>query len=417
MDGEGFMTTSLNVDFVREQFPLLKDGWVFLENAGGSYVPRQVIERTTEYMTDSQVQPNWGFASSERATARIKRGLETAAEFINAEVDEVFLGPSTTMNVFVMSQALAAGFKRGDEIIVTEQDHEANIGAWRRLAAQGLTIREWPVDRSTGVLIPDALERLLNERTKIVAFTHCSNVCSIVHDLPKLIRKIHGVGALAFVDGTAYAPHFPIDVKALEVDFYVFSLYKVCGPHQSVLYGRRALLERAAGLNHFFIGNESITYKFLPGGPNHEMAAATVGLGEYFDALYHAHFNAPENAFHTRLHQVYQLIGAHEAQLASRVERFLRSRSEVRVLGRVPSRDGRLAPVISFWIPGRKSTEIAAALQAQKIAIGNGDFWARRCVSAVGLNPDDGVVRVGIAHYNSDADIDRLLEALQRVLP
>jgi cysteine desulfurase family protein (TIGR01976 family) len=416
MDGEGFMTTSLNVDFVREQFPPLNDGWVFLENAGGSYVPRQVIERVTEYMTDSQVQPNWGFASSERATERIKRGLQTAADFINAEIDEVFIGPSTTMNVFVMSQALAAGFRPGDEIIVTEQDHEANVGAWRRLAAQGIIIREWPVDRSTGILIPDALEGLLNERTKIVAFTHCSNVCSIVHDLPKLIRKIHGVGALAFVDGTAYAPHFPIDVKALEADFYVFSLYKVCGPHQSVLYGKRALLERAAGLNHFFIGNESITYKFLPGGPNHEMTAGTIGVGEYFDALYHAHFDQPENAFHTRLQHVYQLIGGHEAQLAARVERFLRSRDGVRILGRVPSRDGRLAPVIGFWIPGRKSADIAAALQAKKIAIGNGDFWARRCVSAVGLDPDDGVVRVGIAHYNSDADIDRLLEALEPAL-
>src|SRR5437868_2349543 len=138
MVGEGFMTTSLNVDFVREQFPQLKDGWVFLENAGGSYVPSLVIDRVAAYMSDSQVQPNWSFASSERATERIKRGLRTVTEFINAEPDEVFLGPSTTMNVFVMAQALAADFKRGDEIIVTEQDHEANIGAWRRLATQGL---------------------------------------------------------------------------------------------------------------------------------------------------------------------------------------------------------------------------------------------------------------------------------------
>ena len=416
MDGEGFMTTALNVDFVREQFPPLKDGWAFLENAGGSYVPRQVIERVTEYMTDSQVQPNWGFASSMRATDRIKRGLQTAAEFINAETDEVFIGPSTTMNVFVMSQALAADWKRGDEVIVTEQDHEANVGAWRRLAAQGIVIREWPVDRTTGALVPNALEHLLNDRTRLVAFTHCSNVCSTVHDLPRLIRAIHKVGALAFIDGTAYAPHFPIDVKALDADFYVFSLYKVCGPHQSVLYGKRALLERAAGLNHFFIGNESITYKFLPGGPSHEMTAATIGVGEYFDALYHAHFDQPENTFHARLHQVYQLIGGHEAQLAARVERILRGRENVRILGRVPSRDGRMAPVIGFWVPGRKSAEIAEQLQAQQIAIGNGDFWARRCISAVGLNPDDGVVRVGIAHYNSSADIDRLLEALERVL-
>jgi cysteine desulfurase family protein (TIGR01976 family) len=410
------MTTALNVDFVRAQFPPLKDGWVFLENAGGSYVPQSVIDRTAEYMADSQVQPNWDFPASVRATERIKRGLDTCAEFINAEPNEIFLGPSTTMNVFVMSQALAPFFEPGDEIIVTEQDHEANVGAWRRLESAGLVIREWPVDRTTGALVPDGLDRLLGERTRLVAMTHCSNVCSIVHDLKKIVPQIHAAGALAFIDGTAYAPHFPVDVKALDVDFYVFSLYKVCGPHQSVLFGKRPLLERAAALNHFFIGDEAITYKFLPGGPSHEMAAATVGVGDYFDGLYRAHFDRPENAFHTRLQRVYELIGAHESRLARRVESFLRGREGVRILGRVPSADGRLAPVVGFWVPGRSSAGIAAGLQAHRVAIGNGDFWARRCITALGLTPEDGVVRVGIAHYNSDGDIDRLLAALDQVL-
>jgi cysteine desulfurase family protein (TIGR01976 family) len=411
------MPAVLNVELVRAQFPPLKDGWVFLENAGGSYVPRPVIDRAVEYMSDSQVQPNWDFASSVRATERIKRGLGVAAEFINAEPDEVFLGPSTTMNVYLMSQALAPWFKPGDEIVVTQQDHEANVGAWRRLEAAGLVIREWPVDPVTGALVPGGLDGLLTDRTRLVALTHCSNVCSIVHDLPQLVRQIHAAGALAFVDGTAYAPHFPIDVKALDVDFYVFSLYKVCGPHQSVMFGKRALLERAAALNHFFIGNESISYKFLPGGPNHELTAATVGTADYFDSLYRAHFDQPENTFHSRLQRVYRLIGAHEAQLASRVETFLRGRENVRILGRVPSQDGRLAPVIGFWVPGHSSAEIAAKLQSRRIAIGNGDFWARRCITALGLTPEDGVVRVGIAHYNSEGDIDRLLAALEQVLP
>jgi cysteine desulfurase family protein (TIGR01976 family) len=407
---------ALDIDFVRAQFPPLKDGWVFLENAGGSYVPQQVIDRTVEYMSDSQVQPNWEFDSSLRGTERIKRGLQSIADFINAEVNEVFLGPSTTMNVFMMAQALAPSFKPGDEIIVTEQDHEANVGAWRRLEALGMVIKEWPVDRMTGALVPDGLAKLLSDRTRLVAMTHCSNVCSIVHDLPAIVRQIHATGALAFIDGTAFAPHFAIDVKALDVDFYVFSLYKVCGPHQSVLYGKRALLERAQAQNHFFIGNESITYKFLPGGPNHEHAAATVGTADYFDALYRAHFDQPENAFHTRVARVYEMIGAHEAVLAERVEDFLRAKKNVRILGRVPSPDGRLAPVIGFWIPGRSSMEIAAKLHQHRIAIGNGDFWARRCITALGLTPEDGVVRVGIAHYNSAEDMDRLIAALDQVL-
>jgi selenocysteine lyase/cysteine desulfurase len=316
----------------------------------------------------------------------------------------------------MMAQALAPSFKPGDEIIVTEQDHEANVGAWRRLEALGLVIKEWPVDRTTGALVPDGLGKLLSDRTRLVAMTHCSNVCSIVHDLPAIVPQIHAAGALAFIDGTAFAPHFPIDVKALDVDFYVFSLYKVCGPHQSVLYGKRALMERATAQNHFFIGNESITYKFLPGGPNHEQAAATVGTADYFDALYRRHFSQPENAFHTRLARVYEIIGAHEAALAAQVESFLRSKKNVRILGRVPSADGRLAPVIGFWIPGRSSTEIAAQLHQHRIAIGNGDFWARRCITALGLTPEEGVVRVGIAHYNSAGDIDRLIAALDQAL-
>src|SRR6185295_19426058 len=254
---------------------------------------------------------------------RIKHGKQAMAEFINADPGEIVLGPSTTLNVYLMTQALRSWWKAGDEIIVTEQDHEANVGAWRRLEEFGLVIKEWPVDRKTGALQEGALDQLLTDKTKLIALTHCSNVCSIVHDIPAIVKKAHAKGALVFVDGTAYAPHFPIDVKALDVDFYVFSLYKVCGPHQSVLYGKRALLEKAVAQNHFFIGDESITYKFLPGGPNHEHAAATVGTADYFDALYRAHFKQPENAFHTRVARVYEVIGAHETALAARVEDFL----------------------------------------------------------------------------------------------
>ena len=184
------------------------------------------------------------------------------AEFINADHDEIVLGPSTTLHVFLMAQALRPQFQPGDEIIVTEQDHEANVGAWRRLEEFGLVIREWPVDRTTGALQYDALDTLLSSRTRLVAFTHCSNVASIVHDVPALARKIRAAGALSFVDGTAYAPHFPVDVKALDCDFYVFSLYKVCGPHQSVLYGKRAQLRKARNLNHNFIADDNAASAF-----------------------------------------------------------------------------------------------------------------------------------------------------------
>jgi len=412
-------TVTLDTAFVRAQFPPLKDGWVFVENAGGSYVPQQVIARLSAYMSSSQVQPNWDFESSQRATSRIKTGKQRMAEFINADEDEIVLGPSTTMNIYVMSQALRPWFKPGDEIIVSEQDHEANIGAWRKLEEFGVVVREWPVDRRTGALQKEALERLLNEKTRLVAFTHCSNVCSIVHDAAAIVRKIHAAGALAFIDGTAYAPHFPIDVKAIDADFYAFSLYKVCGPHQSVLYGKRALLAKAHNQNHFFIPAENTGYRLMPGGPNHELAAATVGITDYFDALYHHHFDTPENSFHKRLAAVYRLIGAHENRLAQRITDFLSDKPGIHIIGRDTGNalaDGRLAPVIGFWVNGRRSQDIAAGLHRHRIAIGHGDFWAHRVVKALGLDAEDGVVRIGLAHYNDDQDIDRLIAALQSVL-
>jgi selenocysteine lyase/cysteine desulfurase len=299
---------------------------------------------------------------------------------------------------------------------VTEQDHEANVGAWRELAEFGLVIREWPVDRATGALMYDELDTLLSPHTKLVAFTHCSNVASIVHDVPMLVRKIHAAGALAFVDGTAYAPHFPVDVKALDCDFYVFSLYKVCGPHQSVLYGKRDHLKSARNLNHSFIPDDNIAYKFLPGGPNHELAAGCVGIADYFDALHAHHRLEPANSFHARLRRVYDLIMTHEARLAERVESFVKSKSDARIVGRKPSSDGRIAPVIAFHVPGKSSTEIVARLNAERIAIGHGDFWAARLIKALGLTAEDGAVRIGLAHYNDDADVERLLTALDRAL-
>jgi cysteine desulfurase family protein (TIGR01976 family) len=406
----------LDIDFVRALFPPLKDGWVFVENAGGTYVPQQVINRVQQYMGQTQVQPNWGFASSQLATEQITRGKRLMAEFVNAEPDEIVLGPSTTMNIFLLSQAIRGWFQPGDEIIVSEQDHEANVGAWRRLAEFGLVIKEWPVDRVTGALVYDALDGLLSEKTRLVAFTHCSNVCSIVHDVPALVKKIHAAGALAFIDGTAYAPHFPVDVKALDADFYVCSLYKFCGPHQSILYGKRDLLLKAANLNHHFIANDNFGYKLLPGGVNHEFAAGSAGVADYYDALYEHHFSSRENSFHARLTKVYGLIGKHEHRLADRLLAYLTTIPGIKIIGRVPSSDGRLAPVIGFSIAGRSSAEIVQELNKRQIAIGNGDFWAARVIKALGMTADEGVMRVGFAHYNNEQDVDRLIAALREIL-
>ncbi|MEX0807156.1 MAG: aminotransferase class V-fold PLP-dependent enzyme [Dongiaceae bacterium] len=411
------MRQTFDVAFARRHFPPLQNGWAFFENAGGTYVPQSVIDRTEAYMRECQVQPAWTFAPSADAAGRIAEGKRTMAAIINAEPDEIVVGPSTTMNVYMMAQAIRHWFKPGDELIVTEQDHEANVGGWRRLAEFGVTIREWQIDRHTGALDMKGLEALLGPKTRHVAMTHCSNVIGIVHDIPAIAAKVHAVGATLMVDGVAFAPHFAIDVKALDVDFYGFSAYKLFGPHLAVLYGKREHFLRAKGQNHFFIGEEDIPLKLLPGGINHELGAGLVGVADYFEALDAHHFDQPANSLHGKVRRVYELAAAHEAKLGDRVEAFLKSRPTVRLYGRVPGSDGRLSPNIAFTVDGQSSKAIAEALYKDKIAIGFGDFYAARCIKGLGLTAEDGVLRVGIAHYNDDEDVDRLLAALDKILP
>jgi cysteine desulfurase family protein (TIGR01976 family) len=412
------LAPALDLGFVRGQFPPLANGWTFLENAGGTYVPASVIARLRAYMEETQVQPAWSFGPSADAAERIRNGRRLMAELINAEPDELIVGPSTSLNIYLLAQALLPLFKAGDEVIVTNLDHEANNGAWRRLAEHGITVREWQIDPTTGELPEVGLDALLNERTRLVAFSHCSNVVGWVNDVARLVRRIHDAGALACVDGVAQAPHHAIDVKALDVDFYAFSIYKVFGPHQGLLYGKREHLLKARGQNHFFIGEDEIPLKLLPGGVNHEFTAALAGVADYFDALYAHHFTAPANSFVARARAVYGLIAAHENAIVEPLLAFLRDRPGVRLIGKPSAADGRRAPTVSFAVEGRKSEDIAAALEQRKFAVGWGDFYARRCVEALGLlsNGRDGVVRVGIAHYNTAKEVGALIAALDEIL-
>lgn len=412
------LAPALDLGFVRGQFPPLANGWTFLENAGGTYVPASVIARLRGYMEETQVQPAWSFGPSADAAERIRNGRRLMAELINAEPDELIVGPSTSLNIYLLAQALLPLFKAGDEVIVTNLDHEANNGAWRRLAEHGITVREWQIDPVTGELPEAGLDALLSERTRLVAFSHCSNVVGWVNDVAKLVRRIHDAGALACVDGVAQAPHHAIDVKALDVDFYAFSIYKVFGPHQGLLYGKREHLLKARGQNHFFIGEDQIPLKLLPGGVNHEFTAALAGVADYFDALYAHHFTAPANSFGARARAVYGLIAAHENAIVEPLLAFLRDRPGVRLIGKPSATDGRRAPTVSFAVEGRSSEEIAAALEQRNFAVGWGDFYARRCVEALGLlsGDRDGVVRVGIAHYNTAEEIGELIAALDEIL-
>jgi len=404
--------SNLNLDFVRGLYPAKCWDWAFFENAGGSYVPESVIARVTDYMRESQVQPGASFEASAKAAGRIADGQRLMAEFIGADTDEVIIGPSTTSNIFVLSKAFQEFLDPGDEVIVTNLDHESNIGAWRRLEQHGISVKEWRLDPETERLQPETLDALLSDKTRIVCFSHCSNILGGINDAKAITRKVHDAGALVCIDGVAYAPHRAIDVKDLDVDFYVLSLYKVFGPHVSLLYAKRQHLERLPGQNHYFL-NDQIPLKLNPGGPSHEFTSALVGIADYFEALAAHHLSEPANTFKARADAVFELISTHEDKLAVRFNDFLTSKTEVRLLGS----GGARTPTFSFTVSGRLSSEIPPLLEASNIAIGCGRFYANRLVDVLGVkNPEDGVLRVSFAHYNTMDEVERLIAALDGVL-
>jgi len=408
--------TQLDVDFCRSHFPALDTGWVFLENAGGTLVPRQVTDRLGHFTAACQVQPGEGYPASEEGARMIEEGKATLAALINAEIDEIVVGPSTTSNVYALSHALRPQFEAGDEIIVTNQDHEANNGAWRALEATGLVVREWRMNADTDDLEIEDLEELLNPRTRLVCFTHCSNIVGLVHDVKAITAKVHAAGAMVCVDGVAYAPHRRIDVKALDVDFYLYSPYKVFGPHMGVLYGKRAALVRAANQSHYFLGDDDHQRRLCPGGLNYELTAGSAGIGDYVDAVHAHHFPGADVDAPERIEKVFGLFAAHETALGRRIEDFLGAQPSIRVIGASAPADRERVGVYSFLVDGRDSREIPAALRERKIGLHADDFYAARCIDAIGARPQNGVVRASLAHYNGSRDVDRLIDGLDRLV-
>jgi len=227
------------LSIVRRQFPDCVRAWAFFKNAGGSFVPQSVIDCVGAYMAQTQVQPGASFPASASAAPRMEKGQRRIAEMINAHADEVIIGPSTTANICVLANALRPWFAAGDEVIVTNLDHEANIGAWRRLSETGVTVREWRVNPESAELELGGLEVFLGERTRLVSVSHCSNTVGTFNDVAAITKLAHAAGALVCVDGISFAPHRAIDVKALDVNFYALSPYKLYGPHLGALYGKR----------------------------------------------------------------------------------------------------------------------------------------------------------------------------------
>lgn len=407
----------LNVDFCRTQFPEKCWDWTFFENAGGSYVPKSVIERLTAYMTECQVQPGAPFPCSTLAQERMDEGHQRMAEMIGADRDEVVIGPSTSANIDVLSRSLRPLWKEGDEVIVSNLNHEANSGPWRRLEATGIRIIEWPVHPESAELDLNLLDRLLTDKTRMVAIPHVSNITGTINDVKEITQKAHDADALVCVDGVAFAPHRYVDVKAWDVDFYAFSLYKTFGPHIGLMYGKRSHLVSAKSQHHYFIPEDATSYKMNPAGPQHEIIASLVGVADYFDAVAAEHLSEPPNEFNERVRAVYDLFAKHEEALAKIFIEWANARSDVRVIGSPHSNAELRAPTFSIVVEGKSSEAICLGVAEHKIGIRHGDFYAKRLIEAVGIeNPEDGVIRCSMAHYNTIDEAEQLVSALDNVI-
>lgn len=409
---------SFAIDFVRRQYPVYQApetaSWAFMENAGGSYVPRQVIDRLTHFFEYTKVQPYGPFPASRAAGEAMDAGYRAVAGLLNADVADVTLGPSTTMNCYVLAQAIRPLLQPGDEIVVTNQDHEANIGCWRRLAEFGIRIREWRIDPDSGELNIEDLRRLVNARTRWICFTLCSNIVGTMNDVDAICDMARAVGARTIGDGVSFAPHQLLDVRTTKLDIYLFSAYKTFGTHVGVMWGRPEVMAQLRPQGHYF-NDDKAHYRLNPAGPLHAEIAALAGIAEYLDTLYNHHFGETDAVFHARARRVFELFAHHETHLANRVLGALGRVPGVRIIGSPAAETGRRAATISFVKRDRSPAEITRRLADQKIAVRHGHFYALRCLEALGIdNPEtSGVVRVSLVHYNTEDEVTRLIKGLQ----
>jgi len=407
----------LDSGFIRAQFPAFSEpsleGFGFFENAGGSYACGAAIERLQTYYRRTKVQPYYPFPASLEAGAQMDSARSRVAAWLNVGTHEVHFGPSTSQNTYVVAQALRQHFEAGDEIIVTNQDHEANIGAWRRLEADGIVIREWKIDPETAELNPDGLDTWLGPRTRAVAFTHCSNVVASINPVRALTDRIHSAGAIAIVDGVSFCPHGLPDVPALGADIYLFSLYKVYGPHLGVMFMTEELNAALPNQGHFFNAGKPGA-RFTPAGPDHAQIAATNGVIDSLEAVYDHHFGEPATE-PEKARAVRNLFRSHETRLLQPLLDFMHNHPRINLVGRCDA--SQRAPTVAFTVDGIPSPELAARLSEKKLGVGAGDFYAYRLVHALGLHQNGGALRASFVHYTSEDEVNRLILALDQMLP
>ena len=405
-------TMPLDVDHVRAQFPALHDNqWAYFDNAGGSQVLGSVAARVADYMLTSSVQTGASYSVSELASARMQQARSKVARFVGASrPEEIVFGPSTTVLMRFLATAMASQLVAGDEIILTDFDHESNIGPWLILKERGVVFKSWSIDPETFAINLADLEALITKRTKLVCVTHCSNILGTINPIAAIASLVHAHGARLCVDAVAYAPHRAVDVVASGADYYLFSFYKVYGPHFAMLWGKHEHLLELDGLYHYFYGRDKVPMKLEPGNFNYELAWGCTGIVDYFDGLGGGHGSR------AAIVKAFDAVALHEQVLAARLLDWLNARNSVTVVGSKSADLATRVPTLSFKVAGQDSAELVRKLDPHKIGVRFGDFHSRRLIERLNLVQGSGVVRVSMVHYNTIGEVDRLIQALDQII-
>jgi cysteine desulfurase family protein (TIGR01976 family) len=409
-------TTSLEpqvvpVNEIRSHFPALDrihNGYpvAYFDGPGGTQVPRYVVEQMADYLYHHNANTHWAYPTSAETDAALEHAREVFAEFLNASATEIAFGANMTTLTLHLSRSLSLNYKPGDEIVVTELEHHANLDPWRRLALErGVTIRTVGIEATTGQINFDDLERYLGPKTKLLAIGAASNALGTINDLKSAIALAHAAGALVFVDAVHYAPHALIDVKELDCDFVGMSAYKFYGPHIGVLYAKRKLYEQI-DFPRLVPAPDYAPENAESGTQNHEGMVGAAAAVEYLASL-GGGVNLREG-----LRNVFHETHARNSRLFARLWSKLRSLPRVKLYG--PPPDAARTPTLAFTIDGCTSTEAAARLAAKGLFLSHGDFYAYTIVERLGLQPE-GFIRAGCAIYTTEDEIDRLIDGVYEI--
>jgi cysteine desulfurase family protein (TIGR01976 family) len=385
-------TVALDVDAVRARFSALRAPTAFFDGPGGTQVPDSVIDAIAGYLRDSNANLGGAFGSSRRSDALLTQSRLAAAAFLRCEPDEAIFGANMTTLNFMLTRTVGRTLGAGDEILVTKLDHDGNVSPWLELAHDlGVKVGFVEILDDT-TLDYDDLERKLTDRTRVVAFPLASNAVGTLTDARRIVELAHDAGALAWADAVHYAPHGPIDVADLDVDVLICSPYKFFGPHLGVAYGRAELLESWRPYKVRPAGLEPLGHRFETGTLAHELLAGFVAAVEYVESIGWAG------------------IRTHERALG---RQFLDGLPDSCTLHGLPSMDGRV-PTFAFTVEGRSPRAVSEQLGEREIATWDGDYYAVEVMKRLGLGAE-GAVRVGFVHYNTAAEVDRLLAALEEL--